>query len=55
MRRNPQQQQLFEAKPLPDGVAYVCEFITPEEEAALLDEIRRLPLHEARLPRNGAS
>ena len=35
-------------KPLPPGMIYQSEFITREEEAALLAEIARLPLHEAK-------
>ena len=45
----PQQQELFEAHAqLPEGFTYRTEFITVEEEASLLAEIRALPLAEAR-------
>ena len=44
-----QQAELFEmASTLPDGFVYRREFITPEEEASLLAEIRALPLAEAK-------
>jgi len=43
------QGELFRSKPqLPSGFAYQPDFITPEEEAALLKEIEHLPLHEAK-------
>jgi len=42
------QGELFgTASPLPEGMVYRTDFITPEEEAALLEEIRNLPLQEA--------
>jgi len=34
-------------QPLPTGMIYESDFITGEEEAALLTEIRSLPLQEA--------
>jgi alkylated DNA repair dioxygenase AlkB len=33
---------------MPEGLRYEVDFITPQEEAALLAEIRKLPLEEAR-------
>jgi len=42
------QGNLFDAAPrLPEGFVYRPEFITPEEETALLAIIRELPLEEA--------
>jgi alkylated DNA repair dioxygenase AlkB len=42
------QGQLFGFAPrLPEGMVYQTDFITPAEEAALLEEIRSLPLQEA--------
>jgi alkylated DNA repair dioxygenase AlkB len=44
-----QQQELFESKPrLPDGFVYRPAFLSPEEEATLLEVIERLPLEQAR-------
>jgi alkylated DNA repair dioxygenase AlkB len=44
-----EQRGLFARTPsLPDGLAYQLDFLTPGEERALLDEIARLPLAEAR-------
>src|SRR5688572_13636104 len=43
------QGQLFETPPaLPSGLLYRPEFVSPDEEAALLAEIHNLPLAEAR-------
>ena len=43
-----QQPDLFDARPLlPEGFVYELEFLTPEEEAALIAHIRELPLKEA--------
>src|SRR5262245_19367233 len=43
------QPDLFnEGRPLPHGLLYRENFVTPEEEAALLATIRTLPLSEAR-------
>ena len=36
------------ARSLPDGLVYRLDFLTPDEEKALLGEIARLPLAEAR-------
>jgi alkylated DNA repair dioxygenase AlkB len=47
MQRNPKQQDLFVAKPLPDGLVYQPDFLAEAEEAVLLAEIQQLPLHEA--------
>jgi alkylated DNA repair dioxygenase AlkB len=33
---------------MPDGLRYEREFISPEDEAALLEDIKRLPLQEAK-------
>lgn len=33
---------------LPDGLTYSADFLTPQEEAALIDLIRQLPLKEAK-------
>jgi alkylated DNA repair dioxygenase AlkB len=44
-----QQAELFGAEPtLPAGFVFQPEFISPEEERALLEEIARLPLAEAK-------
>lgn len=44
----PQQQALFdEARDLPPGFVYREDFLSPEEEAALLAVLARLPLKEA--------
>jgi alkylated DNA repair dioxygenase AlkB len=44
-----EQRHLFARTPaLPEGLVYRLDFLTPEEERALLDEIARLPLSEAR-------
>ena len=44
-----EQGELFDAAaPLPGGLAYAADFITPAEETALLEAIRELPLSEAR-------
>jgi alkylated DNA repair dioxygenase AlkB len=45
----PGQGDLFGAGPpdLPEGLVYVADFITPDQETALLEIIRDLPLHEA--------
>ena len=43
------QQELFEATPnLPEGFVYSREFIAVDEEAALVEEIRALPLENSR-------
>jgi alkylated DNA repair dioxygenase AlkB len=44
------QSELFEAEDqaLPNGLVYRPEFLSVDEEAALLEAIARLPLHEAR-------
>ncbi|HEX5766028.1 MAG TPA: alpha-ketoglutarate-dependent dioxygenase AlkB [Woeseiaceae bacterium] len=41
------QSELFDPMPLPDGLWYRPDFITPEEEAGLLGAIAALPLQEA--------
>jgi alkylated DNA repair dioxygenase AlkB len=42
------QADLFASEPrLPEGMVYRTDFITRDEEAALLEEIHNLPLHEA--------
>jgi len=42
------QSTLFDAPAsLPNGLAFVAEFLSPEEERALLEAIRGLELHEA--------
>jgi alkylated DNA repair dioxygenase AlkB len=42
------QPELFAREPdLPAGFQYRTEFVSPAEEQALLDEITKLPLHEA--------
>jgi alkylated DNA repair dioxygenase AlkB len=44
-----EQRSLFARTPsLPDGLLYRLHFLTTDEERALLDEISRLPLVEAR-------
>ena len=44
-----EQRSLFARTPsLPDGLLYRLDFLTSDEERALLDEISRLPLVEAR-------
>ena len=49
MATSGQQPELFDTVPaLPEGFVYRLEFITPEEEAALLERIRELPLEEAK-------
>ena len=42
------QRNLFTTIPLPPGLSYEPEFLSPSEEAALLAEIRKLPLEEAK-------
>jgi alkylated DNA repair dioxygenase AlkB len=43
------QQELFEkTQKLPEGFVYRREFITPEEEASLLENIRTLPLERSK-------
>ena len=42
------QGDLFSQQRLPPGFVYHPEFITRDEEAALLEEIEHLPLKEAR-------
>jgi alkylated DNA repair dioxygenase AlkB len=42
-----QQTELFGASRLPAGFAYEPEFVTPDEEAALITVIQGLPLREA--------
>ncbi len=42
------QGELFPLGRLPRGMAYEADFITVQEEAALLGEIRNLPLSEAK-------
>jgi alkylated DNA repair dioxygenase AlkB len=43
------QPDLFSAQPvLPPGLVYRPDFLTRDQEAALLDEIRRLPFRQAR-------
>jgi alkylated DNA repair dioxygenase AlkB len=43
------QQDLFDALPaLPEGFTYAPEFITPEEEALLVETIQGLPLEKAK-------
>jgi len=43
------QEELFAAQPaLPDGFVYVPDFLTSEQEAQLLAQIRALPFHAAR-------
>ena len=45
----PEQRSLFARTPvLPDGLVYRLDFLTIDQERALLDEIARLPLAEAR-------
>lgn len=45
---NPNQRDLFSvARPLPEGLVYARDIITSAEEAALLAQIRQLPLREA--------
>jgi alkylated DNA repair dioxygenase AlkB len=41
------QSDFFAPAPLPDGLSYRAEFISPEEEARLLAAIATLPLQEA--------
>ena len=49
MNRDPVQPALFDFPPdLPQGLLYQPEFVTPEEEAALLCAIAPLPLREAK-------
>ena len=44
-----EQRSLFARTPsLPDGLVYRLDFLSPDEERVLLDEIARLPLAEAR-------
>ena len=44
-----EQRSLFARTPsLPDGLIYRLDFLSPDEERVLLDEIARLPLAEAR-------
>lgn len=44
-----EQRDLFSSAPaLPEGFLYRLEFITPEEEAGLVSDIRALPLSEAK-------
>jgi len=48
MARPLPQADLFDAAPaLPEGFVYELEFLTPEEEAALIAHIRELPMKEA--------
>ena len=43
------QQELFETTPkLPEGLVYRRDFITPEEEVSLRENIRALPLEQAK-------
>jgi alkylated DNA repair dioxygenase AlkB len=42
------QSDLFTASTLPQGMQYRCDFVSPEEEQALLAHIRELPLTEAK-------
>jgi alkylated DNA repair dioxygenase AlkB len=42
------QQQLFQTSPLPAGFVYRQDFISPDAEVLLLEEIARLPLQESR-------
>ena len=49
MNRDPVQTALFDfPRDLPQGLLYQPEFVTPEEEAALLCAIAPLPLREAK-------
>ena len=49
MNRDPVQPALFDfPRDLPQGLLYQPEFVTPEEEAALLCAIAPLPLREAK-------
>jgi len=49
MASRPGQRELFETvPPLPEGFLYEREFLAAEEEAALLAQIRALPLQAAR-------
>ena len=49
MRTSGQQPDLFDTAPaLPEGFVYRLEFITPEEEGALLKRIGELPLEHSR-------
>jgi alkylated DNA repair dioxygenase AlkB len=42
------QGELFASRPaLPEGFVYVPDFLTPEQEALLLEHIRTLPFHAA--------
>ena len=42
------QRELFPLERLPRGMVYEADFITRDEEAALLEEIQKLPLSEAK-------
>ena len=49
MRSSEQQHDLFRREPeLPAGLVYRPDFLSPSEEAALLEAITTLPLQEAR-------
>lgn len=42
------QRELFDTSPqLPEGFVYATDFISPDDEASLLETIRSLPLEEA--------
>lgn len=48
MARATRQADLFDSGPaLPEGFVYRPDFLTPEEESALIDRIRELPLAQA--------
>lgn len=47
MRNAVRTPDLFDPQPLPAGLDYHADFVTPGEEAALIEAIEKLPLSEA--------